>query len=114
VRRCFAGDTGARGDNSKPACTVPGAVSLRRLVARPSTNADYFPIGVWLQSPRNAKRFKDAGINLYIGLWRGPTLAQLVELREAGMGLVCGQNSVGPSNRENSVIVGWMHGDEPR
>ena len=32
-----------------------------------------FSIGVWLQDPGDASAYKNAGINLYIGLWQGPT-----------------------------------------
>ena len=38
---------------------------------------DVFPIAVWLQSPARAADYKAIGINLYVGLWRGPTEAQL-------------------------------------
>ena len=51
------------------------------------TDPGFFPIAVWLQDPRNAPRYKQAGINLYVALWRGPTEAQLAELeggRHAG------------------------------
>jgi hypothetical protein len=50
-----------------------------------SQDETYFPIAVWLQSPRNAARFKAAGINLYVGLWNGPTADQLAELEKAGV-----------------------------
>lgn len=79
------------------------------LPARP----DYFPIGVWLQQPRNAEKYKAAGINLYIALWQGPTEAQLAELSKAKMPVICDQNEVGLKHRDNPIIVGWMHGDEP-
>src|ERR1044071_3172543 len=35
--------------------------------------SDRFPIAVWLQSPSNAARYQAAGVNLYVGLWKGPT-----------------------------------------
>jgi hypothetical protein len=79
----------------------------------PPKEADYFPISVWLQSPSNAERYKAAGINLYIGLWQGPTEAQLSELRAAGMPVVCSQNAVGLRHIDDDLIVAWMHGDEP-
>lgn len=79
----------------------------------PSRDANYFPIGVWLQSPRHAVRYKDAGINLYVGLWQGPTPQQLADLQAAGMTVICSQNGVGLDNLSNPTIVGWMHGDEP-
>lgn len=74
---------------------------------------NFFPIAVWLQSPKNAARYKAAGINLYVGLWKGPTPAQLAELEKAGMRLICAQNETGLAQKSNSLIAGWMHGDEP-
>src|SRR5215217_2736261 len=48
----------------------------------------FFPLAVWLQSPRNAERYKGLGINTYVALWRGPTDEQLDALDKAGMHLV--------------------------
>ncbi len=79
----------------------------------PPSEASYFPIAVWLQAPRNASRYKLAGINLYVGLWKGPTEGQLEALRAAGMQVICEQNDVGIAHRSDPVIAGWMHGDEP-
>ncbi len=79
----------------------------------PPSGADYFPIAVWLQDPRNAVKYKEAGINLYVGLWKGPTEAQLDALRGAGMSVICSQNQVGLARRSDPTIIGWMHGDEP-
>ncbi len=74
---------------------------------------DFFPIAVWLQNPSNAPRYRAAGINLYVGLWRGPTEAQLSALKKADMALICHQNEVGLAHLDDPTIVGWMHGDEP-
>ena len=60
-----------------------------------SADASFFPICVWLQNPRNARKYKEAGINTYIGLWKGPTDTQLAELKRAGMKVICNQNKVG-------------------
>jgi hypothetical protein len=79
----------------------------------PPADPDYFPIGVWLQDPRNAERYKQAGINLYVALWQGPTDRQLATLKAAGMPVICGQNRVGLAHRDDPTIIGWMHGDEP-
>ena len=79
----------------------------------PPSDPAYFPIAVWLQDPKNASRYKSAGINLYVGLWKGPTEAQLSTLKAAGMQVICGQNRVGLAHREDPTIVAWMHGDEP-
>lgn len=79
----------------------------------PSKDPQYFPIAVWLQHPKNAKRYKEAGINLYVGLWKGPTEEQLEILREAEMPVICEQNEIGLKHRGDPIIVGWMHQDEP-
>jgi hypothetical protein len=79
----------------------------------PSADPSFFPIAVWLQNPSNAPRFKAAGINLYVGLWRGPTEAQLLALKAAGMRVICDQNEVGLQHLDDPTIAGWMHGDEP-
>ncbi|WP_406700459.1 hypothetical protein V5E97_16760 [Singulisphaera sp. Ch08] len=79
----------------------------------PPSGPNDFPIAVWLQDPKYAGRYKQAGINLYVGLWRGPTEAQLAALKDAGMSVICSQNKVGLAHKKDKTIVGWMHGDEP-
>ncbi len=74
---------------------------------------NYFPIAVWLQQPSSAAKFKAAGINIYVGLWKGPTEKQLAELTAAGMPVICEQNAVGLKHANDPIIVAWMHGDEP-
>lgn len=78
-----------------------------------STDPGYFPIAVWLQDPRHAARYRDAGINLYVGLWKGPTEAQLADLAKVGIRVICDQNAVGLAHLDDPTIAGWMHGDEP-
>lgn len=85
------------------------AATIRGLLADPG----FFPIAVWLQDPRQAGRYKEAGINLYVGLWRGPTEDQLATLKAAGMHVICGQNRVGLAHKDDPTILAWMHGDEP-
>ncbi len=72
-----------------------------------------FPIAVWLQSPANAAAYKAAGITLYIGLWDGPSEAQLTQLAEAGMPVMCAQNEVALAHKADRTIVGWLQQDEP-
>ena len=79
----------------------------------PPHSADFFPIAVWLQNPANAQRYRQAGINTYVALWRGPTEQQLAELKKAGMKVVCHQNKTALKNVDDPTIIGWMHGDEP-
>src|ERR1043166_585733 len=77
----------------------------------PGKDPNFFPIAVWLQDPRNAERYKAAGINLYVGLWKGPTTNQLEALAKAGMRVICSQNKTALANQDNPTIVAWMHGD---
>ena len=79
----------------------------------PSKLGDAFPLAVWVQSTKNSKRYREAGINLYVGLWRGPTEEQLAELKAADMHVICSQRDLGLNSANADVIVGWMHGDEP-
>lgn len=79
----------------------------------PSSDPSFFPIGVWLQSPSRAERYKAAGFNMYVGLWKGPTEDQLSALRKAGMPVICTQNDIGLKYIDDPIILAWMHQDEP-
>jgi hypothetical protein len=96
-----------------PASAVETANPYKKWKNSLPSDGSFFPIAVWLQDPRNAERYKAAGINLYIALWQGPTEAQLAELKKAGMPVVCAQNEVALKHLDDKTIVGWMHGDEP-
>ncbi|HVT13497.1 MAG TPA: hypothetical protein VHE55_14630 [Fimbriimonadaceae bacterium] len=91
------------------ALIAAAVVGLKNPLADPNT----FPIAVWLQDPSQAQKYKAAGINLYVGLWQGPTEDQLAKLRAAEMPVICDQNEVGLKHKSDPVIVGWMHQDEP-
>jgi len=73
----------------------------------------FFPIGVWLQSPAHSRNYKAIGINTYVGLWKGPTEAQLADLTKSGMFVVAEQNAVALASPNRGVIKGWLHDDEP-
>ena len=79
----------------------------------PSSAPSFFPLAVWLQSPTNAERFKQAGINTYVGLWEGPTEEQLAALKQAQIRVICEQNEVALRHLDDPTIAAWMHGDEP-
>jgi len=74
---------------------------------------DFFPVAVWLQSPHNAQKYKDIGVNVYVGLWKGPTAEQLDALDAAGMLVFAGQNRAALGFKDRPTIVGWLQGDEP-
>ncbi|MFQ5505905.1 MAG: hypothetical protein ACE5F1_14085 [Planctomycetota bacterium] len=79
----------------------------------PSRDPGYFPIAVWLQDPSLAPAYEKIGINLYVGLWKGPTRSQLDTLRAAGMPVICAQNELALAYPHAEVIRGWLHRDEP-
>jgi hypothetical protein len=78
-----------------------------------SASMSYVPIGVWMQSPENAGRYRDAGVNLFIGLWQGPTDEQLDALPAPAVRTFCGQSGVWQSRLDDAAIGGWMHDDSP-
>lgn len=98
----------AQAPKSNPA-RLPAPAELTQRDA----SSNYFPIAVWLQDPKNAPKYKELGINLYVALWKGPTEAQLLALEKAGMPVICHQNDVGLKSAHNKIILAWMHGDEP-
>lgn len=73
---------------------------------------NWFPIGVWLQQPANAAKYRELGVTLYVGLWEGPTKAQLQELAAASMPVICHHNEVGAEDQSGTILA-WMHNDEP-
>ena len=79
----------------------------------PSTDTSTFPIAVWLQSPSNAAEYKSIGINLFIGLWDGPTDAQLTELSSAGMPTFCAQEQAWSGHVSDKTVLAWTQQDEP-
>jgi hypothetical protein len=79
----------------------------------PSTDPNVFPIAVWLQQPTNAPAFRAVGINLFLGLWDGPSEAQLSTLAANGMPTFCSQNSVGLTSANRGMIKAWTQIDEP-
>ena len=87
------------------------ALAVSRASVLDDTN--FFPIAVWVQQPKNAEKFKAAGINLYVGLWHGPTAEQLDVLEKVQMPVICHQNEFGLEQKNNPIILAWMHGDEP-
>lgn len=82
-------------------------------IKNPLADPTLFPIAVWLQDPNQAGRYKAAGFNLYVALWNGPTEAQLKNPTAAGMPVICEQTRLALAHKDDPIIIGWMHGDEP-
>ena len=95
------------------ACRAGDGPGGPRFAKGPPEGPESFPIAVWLQDVSNAERYRAIGVNTYVGLWRGPTAAQLDALDAAGMRLIVGQTRRSLEFRDRPTIVGWMHGDEP-
>jgi hypothetical protein len=91
----------------------PGAVAAETYPNGFPTDPKFFPIGVWLQSPARAANYKAIGINTFVGLYEGPTEAQLAELAKHNMFSVATQNDVGLTSKNRHVIRGWLFPDEP-
>ncbi len=83
------------------------------LFAQTSSNPNFFPIGVWLQQPTHAKAYKNAGVNLYVGLWDGLDQPQLTDLKKAGMKVLCDQNNFALGILSDTTIYAWTQSDEP-
>lgn len=78
-----------------------------------STSSDFFPIAVWLQTPESsAKKYKDIGVNTFIGLPKATTSAALSALSGNGMGLLAVQNATG-IRASNTTMKAWTQMDEP-
>ena len=68
---------------------------------------NFFPRAVWLQSTFRAQAYKDAGMNMYIGLWNELNSEQLADLNNAGMYLITKQNSFGIEHMNDTIISAW-------
>ena len=79
----------------------------------PSTNPNFFPIGVWLQSPGNAQEFENIGVNMFVGFWGSLDAASMTTFASLKMPVVPRQNSVGLTSPQRSWIWGWDQIDEP-
>jgi hypothetical protein len=97
----------------KEATGIVSSSPYGKWINGPPTTPSWFPIGVWAQNPRVAGKYKNAGINVYVGLHGGPTEKQLAGLRAAGMLTICHFNPVAKRYMDDTLIIGWMHGDEP-
>ncbi len=92
---------------------ILAALLVLAQAATPPADPDFFPLAVWLQSPRNAAAYKAAGINTYVGLYGRPGAEQFDALKAAGMKVVCRQSAFALSRKDDPSILAWMHGDEP-
>src|ERR1700692_533098 len=79
----------------------------------PSTSPNFFPIGVWLQSPGNAQEFENIGVNMFVGFFGDLDAASMTTFASLKMPVVPTQNAVGLASPQRSWIWGWEQIDEP-
>lgn len=77
-----------------------------------SSDPAYWPIGVWLQNPRNAARFRDAGVNLFHVLSVAPTREALAQLADAQIGLIAQAESF-DALQSSAGLRAWLSFDQP-
>src|SRR5262249_51540436 len=75
---------------------------------------DFFPVAVWLQSPRNAARYAAIGINVFVGQYDPPTAASLAMVHAANITVGCDQtpSTLGLAGSDPTIVM-WTHDDEP-
>jgi hypothetical protein len=105
------GEVGGNGDKYGP--WAGGSTYYGSFTHGPPSDPSFFPIAVWLQDPSMAQQYAGIGINIYVGLWQGPTEDQLSALTSAAMPVACDQNDVGIAHVNDDIIVMWTQQDEP-
>jgi hypothetical protein len=106
-----AGTGSIAGDTFLP--WAGGAAYYKKWTHGPPSDASFWPTMVWLQSPPNATKYKNVGINFFVGLYQGPTEAQLTALAAAGIPTICDQAGVWKAHANDKTIAGWLQPDEP-
>jgi hypothetical protein len=86
-------------------------LSIGKNPAPAKANPNFFPIGVWVQSGRNAMKYKDIGVNMVVGA--SINQSELELFKQAGIRVIGRQNQYGLAHLDDPTIYGWMHGDEP-
>jgi hypothetical protein len=78
------------------------------------SDPNFFPIGVWLQTPQNnATKYKNIGVNIFTGLYDGPTNTAMSALETAGLYTIVGQQAEALASSRASVVQAWLQDDEP-
>lgn len=77
------------------------------------TDPGFFPIGVWLQNPRNAAAYSGMGINTFVGLWQPPTEAELGQLERNHIHVIVEHSPKVQALPNAHVIRAWLQADEP-
>lgn len=73
----------------------------------------FFPLGVWLQSPRNAAEYKAIGVNTFVGISGGASEQGLAALASKGMFAAAAPDRAVLDMTDSRVVKAWLQSDEP-
>jgi len=104
------GGTSGTGDTYLP--WAGGAAYYAKWTHGPPSDPSFFPLMVWLQDPSLTSEYKAIGINTFVGIWDGPTQAQIDQFANAGVWVVSSQNSLAVADNSPSFVA-WAQPDEP-
>jgi hypothetical protein len=104
------GGTSGAGDTYLP--WAGGAAYYAKWTHGPPSDPSFFPLMVWLQDPSLTSQYKAIGINTFVGIWDGPTQAQINQFANAGVWVVSTQNSLAVADNPPSFVA-WAQPDEP-
>jgi hypothetical protein len=90
-----------------------GSAYYRTFAHGPPSDPSFFPLTVWLQSPRNAARYAAIGINMFVGQYNDPTAADLGTMAAAHVSVACDQDATTLPLASNADLVMWTQQDEP-
>ena len=91
------------------AATHANGALLASLEARP----DFFPFGVWLQSPARLDQYRAIGVNVFVGLNGDPTADDLARFARAGVYMIARPGPGFPRDAARGVLLAWLAKDEP-
>jgi hypothetical protein len=105
-----SGGTSGTGDTYLP--WAGGAAYYAKWTHGPPSDPSFFPLMVWLQDPSLTSKYKAIGINTFVGIWDGPTQAQIDQFANSGVWVVSSQNSLAVADNPPSFVA-WAQPDEP-
>jgi hypothetical protein len=93
---------------------VPSTSPYRSWTNGPSTDPNFFPIGVWQQGPNHIQEHRGIGINFFVGFFGDLDLGSLNQFSTGQMPFMPDQNTLGlTTTPQNTWIKSWHMIDEP-
>ncbi|MGA7743246.1 MAG: hypothetical protein WBP56_18735 [Polyangia bacterium] len=107
-----SGNSGTSGTGDTYLPWAGGAAYYAKWTHGPPSDPSFFPLMVWLQDPSLTSEYKAIGINTFVGIWDGPTQAQIDQFANADVWVVSSQNSLAVADNPPSFVA-WAQPDEP-